>query len=569
MTERLAWSVCLCAAVLLAPAAQAQTAGARERVAPEGPYRSQVRILDDPGAVAAPTDLDAADDYGKALILRQLAFASIARGDRAAAIADLERALALETLAPLATAQMRANLGQLYLAANEPARAAELLAAARAAGIGDATLAIAHASAELDNGRYAEAAAAAREALAARDDAPDSWLQLLVHALARAGRPGAAVGWQRQLLARAPGEAQRWLTLAGLYARDGNPAHAAATLSAAAASGVALDSEQRRQLVALLAEAGLPDLAAEELEALISDRTEQPLLAWLAQLRLEAHDEPGALAALERLATLSGSATDWVRAGEYALATGLAERAIASLRRAQSAGDDGAASARALLLLGQTHLARGEIREARRALEQASAYGGSAYRTAARWLEELPRENGAETPPATPAATPTATVVARSEGASATVSLKSVPSLRVYAASRFSTAAELTEDAAALVSELLRATRRDRIEWTGPLQIVVEGDIGTPEAQLELSVAAPIRRVTPSRGQFGARELDAFRCAWVRYEGPWSGLAQAWRELYADVVAAGHAPSAEARQVVLHRARAGGTSIVELQIGIL
>lgn len=557
---------------LLPVALQAQTPGARERVSPEGPYRSQVRIIDETRASGGATGdaLAGADDYGKALLLRQLALEQIANGDDVAAIAALEDALALESLAPLATAQMQANLGQLYLARKQPARAAPLLSAARQAGIDDARLAIAHASAEADIGNFATAAAAAMDALAGEADAPDQWLQLAVYALAHDARPGEAIVWQRRLLARDDTVRQRWVTLAGLYQRAGQEPHAVATLSAAAAGGIALTDQQQQRLVVLLANNGLPDLAADQLETLIAQREEQSLLGWLAQLRLEAHNESLALAALERLATLSGRAADWLRAAEYALRIDAAGRAIDLLRHAAAGHDDGPSRARALLLLGQTYLETGDTRRARTALEQASAYGGSVYRIASQWLEELPAQRTAEASSAASTTVHTAAVATAPPAAALNVGVdvKTVPALRVFGATQVSTPDALSKDAAALVRELLRASRRDRIEWTGPLQIVVAGDLAVADRPIELSVIAPIRRVTPTRGKFSARELDAMRCAWTRYEGPWSGLEQAWRDLYTAVVSAGYSPSAEARQVVLHRARGDGQSIVELQVGI-
>ena len=160
------------------------------------------------------------------------------------------------------------------------------------------------------------------------------------------------------------------------------------------------------------------------------------------------------------------------------------------------------------------------------------------------------------------------------ESASATapatpVATKMIPAMRVYAVSQPSSGAQLADHAGQLARDLVRVSRRERVEWTGPLQIVVEGDVTDPAQTVSLSVAAPIRRVTPARGRFRSGKLDAMRCAFVRYEGPWDGLAAAWRTLYDNAVAAGHTPSGEARQLILHRGNRGKGSIVELQIGIL
>ena len=77
------------------------------------------------------------------------------------------------------------------------------------------------------------------------------------------------------------------------------------------------------------------------------------------------------------------------------------------------------------------------------------------------------------------------------------------------------------------------------------------------------------RRTAPPRGDFSSATLKVFRCTWQRYEGPWDGLEAAWQDLVRRTLAAGLEPTGEARQIVLHRGRAGSGAIVELQVGIL
>ena len=112
----------------------AQTRDTSDRVSPEGPYKSQVRLLED-RPTGQPTDAEllqstAQDAYGRALILRQLAQRGISTGDTAGAISHFEQALALGSLSPLATAQMQVNLGQLYTLAGRHNEAVRLLEAA-------------------------------------------------------------------------------------------------------------------------------------------------------------------------------------------------------------------------------------------------------------------------------------------------------------------------------------------------------------------------------------------------------------------------------------------------------
>lgn len=553
MIRRYAWrryASCL-ALLCIAPLLYAQTA-TRERVTPDGPYRSQVRILDERPDAAKEHAATPPDDYAAALALRQRAFAHLSAGELQRAAAALEQALALDALAPLARAQMQANLGQLYLAQGRAGAAARLLSAARAAQIDGANLALAHARAALGSGDAATAATAVLAALAYEREPPDEWLQFAAVTLSEAGHHDEAIAQQRRLLARAASDAQRWTTLATLYARAGREKLAAATLASASAGGIALDVALREQLAGLYAATGLPDLAARQIEA-ITDHPGRRELEWLARLRHDAHDERGALQALEELAQHSGEATDWLVAGEYALATGAAPRAVEALGRAARAN---ATRQRALGLLEAAQATRQQAPRPGSS-DTGVVVAGDIQTEAVASRAALQELSDAVSVEALPAATEP-------------LDTKTVPSLRVYGTEDMTAAGTLVKRAGTLVRELVRTSRRDRIEWTGPLQIVVSGrlDAAGPDTPVALAVAAPVRRVAPARGRFRTSELEAFRCAWRRYEGPWDGIEEAWRSLHADVVSAGLTPAGEARQVVFHRARGGGDSVVELQVGL-
>ncbi len=559
---------------LTAAGAAGQTPAARERVAPEGPYRSQVRLLDEkpPAEPSAGELLRSADGYARALILRQLALQGIASGDTNAAIDNLEQALALGSLAPLATAQMQANLGQLYAAAGRHDEAVAVLQQAMAAGVDTPALQMTLASAALATSRYDIALDAARLGLRDAAEPADDWLRVAVYAAWQAGQSATAVPWQRRLLDRAPDNPDNWLQLVALYRASGQPELAAATLTAAAAAGIVAGTDDLLRLVSLHYETGTPDIAAQWLQRLLARDPQPRYWQWLAQLHLRARDDVAALAALERWAQLEDSPDAWLQTGELALALDDTQRALPALRKASASGAPGPVRARALLLLGQALVNTGQFAAARRVFRQATEYGGNAYRVAQQWLETLPRERATDAAAVAAAADQPGAGEAQpapTGAPAAAVETKTVPAMRVYGISQQSSGAQLAADASALARDLVRTTRRERLEWTGPLQIVVEGDVSDPAQPVSLSVAAPIRRVAPARGRFRSGELDTMRCSFVRYEGPWEGLPAAWRALYDTTVAAGHQPSGEARQLVLHRGNKSNDSIVELQIGIL
>ncbi|MBT8131613.1 MAG: tetratricopeptide repeat protein [Gammaproteobacteria bacterium] len=552
------------------------------RVSPEGPYKSKVRLLEDDNDT---TETDAATllqdttqtAYGRALVLRQLAQRGIATGDRDSAIRNFEQALALDSLSDLARYQMQVNLGQLYALSDRHAEAVRILDAAILSVTDvDPAVRMSLANSFLQVDQPDKAARQAARAIGESEVAtPAEWIEFAVYAFWQAGMPGEAAKWQLQRLNANPDDVVEWTKLAALYQTGGRPAEALATLQSAALSGLLVTDQDWLRLIQMHVEAGTPDIAAQWLRTRIEQRPDAQQWRWLGQVLLQAGDDVAALDAYGQWARLDGSAAAWLETGQLAVSLAQRETAVRALRKASQSNAPGDIRGRALLLLGQTEMERGQIKAARRAFTAAAEYGG-VYRAASDWLDYIAQT---DLPVASDQASNQSIDsnesvdeidnVPAEQTKSVTVATKTVPSLRVYAGDISVAATDLTDEAITLVGQLLRTTRRERIEWTGPLHIVVKGNFTDPSGQLELSVAAPIRRVTPSKGQFSSAKLDAFRCAWQRYEGPRDGLQAAWQALYIQTLAAGLQPSQEARQIMLHRGIDGSDSLVELQIGIL
>ncbi|MDH3589316.1 MAG: tetratricopeptide repeat protein, partial [Gammaproteobacteria bacterium] len=544
--------------VLLVSAATAQTARTSSgRVDQDGPYQSKVRLLEEsqPPEVSAEELLQSSQQnaYGRALIMRQLAQRGIATGDTGSAIDYYEQALALDSLSPLAASQMQVNLGQLYALANRHAEAVRLLEAALTtagdeSSAPDPNLLMSLATSYLQLNRPGDAARHAAAAIGrAGATVATEWLRFVVAAYWKAGEPGAATMWQLRLLDETPDETASWTQLAALYRESGDDARALATLETAALSGLLVDESDWLRLIQMHLDYGTPAIAAQLLKPLVGQRPDAQHWQWLAQILLRSGDEVAALGAMQHWAQADTNPAAWLEVGELAAMLGDRDDAIDALQRAATNRADGSVRGRALLLLGQLEVERGNTRAAQRALTEASEYGG-VYRSASEWLEFLQtmrsttEKTESGTGPDT-ALTSAATAVPTPQ---TPLAIKTVPRQRVYTANRATSAAALTDTALDLVQRLTRATRRERLEWMGPLHIVVNGDISDPSRAVDVSVAAPIRRVAPPRGEFSSGSLDVFRCAWQRYEGPWEGLEQAWRSLYQQAVAAGLQPTREA-----------------------
>lgn len=579
---------------VLCVTATAQTArDSSGRVSDEGPYRSQVRLLQDrPTQPLSDDELlqaTAHDAYGRALVLRQLAQRGISSGDTAAAISHFEQALQLDSLSDLAVSQMQINLGQLYTLANRHGDAIRLLKAATASpDFSDPSVMMSLANAYLQNNQAGDAARQAVKAITAADavvdnvaDKQEQWIEFVVYAFWKSGEPARAAPWQLRLLETKPDDTGLWLQLAALYQAGGQPERALATLQAAALSGLIAGNDDRLTLIQMHLEYGTPDIAAQWLKPLVDARPDAQHWQWLGQVLHSSGDEDEALAALTRWAELESTPAAWLEVGELAVSLLRRDIAVSALRSASKPNADGAIRGRALLLLGQVEMELGNYRAAKQAFKKASEYGG-VYRTATDWLDFLNRSStDTSTDEAAIVAGPLNDYESQTDVAAAistsppadidisTVNIKNVPALRVYAGNEAAPPDRLAETATNLAKELIRASRRERLMWTGPLHIVVNGDISNSTEPIDIRVAAPIRRSNPPRGQFRSGTLEAFHCVWRRFEGPASGLEQAWRELYQQAVAAGLEPTMQARQIVLHQGNHNSNSIVELQIGIL
>lgn len=597
MTDRRpAWIFLLLGLAGALPAAEAPPLerGDDERISPSGPYRSRVRVLE-PGATEAPADPatmleQTDDDYARALLLRQLAHRGLAGGDDTAAIRRFEEALALEALAPHAAAQMQLNLGQLYARAGRFAEAAAALEAGLAATPApEPVLLLTLAAAYAQTGRFDEAAASAARAVAAEPTPPPDWFHLLLYAHYRLGDLDSCIVVLRDMLGRWPEDTELWLQLASLQHASGDTAGALAALELAALRGLLTEPDQWLRLAHLRLAGGVPDRAAQLVAELLEQGRLEPVADnWrlLASAWLQARELHRALPALERAAELDGDAATWLRAGE--LATELEDWAGAArlLDRALAARPADGSYGRTLLLLGQARYRLGQRGAAERAFREAAELGG-VYLAAQQWLDflavaaEAPPAGAAESVAPQSVAPQSVALVGQTQAVAPTqaepdaapaapLEVKQVPAMRLYAAGEQTRGAELVAVTRELARELGRVSRRERLEWMGPMHIIFHGPGLDADDPVRVEAGAPLRRVAPNRGRFSSRALAPFECVYRRYEGSWEGLAGAWRELWRDAEAAGYRASGEARQVMVHvTPDADAGIVVELQIGIM
>lgn len=570
------------AACILAAWPAAGQGGDDARVDGEGPYRSRMRIV--PESAAAPASLDpqraleaAGDDpYARALVQRALGYDAAAGGDRATAIRRLRDALAAGALAPLAQAQMRADLIRLWAADDADADLADAYTAWRAEGHefgATGHLSAARALARLE--RYAAAHEALRAALALTDDPPPGWREFEVFVLSRLARYAEAARVQAARLDLAAATREDWTNLVGLLMAAEDERGAAAAMELAVARGALDRPSDTETLARLYLQTGLPDHAAVLLQRQLDAGVLTGTAAhWrlLATAWLRAGDDVAAVAPLRELAARSDHARDDYRLGQVLARLQRHDEAAEALERAVR-GDLGAELGRALLLLGEAHLLAGRERAARRAWTRAADLGGS-YRQAQALLERLELSAAARAPEAAPADDAYAEVVpdAPQPGVVAAeaepLERKTVPRQRFYYIADMVTFEGLPARAPDLTRQLRNAVRRERLSIAGPLQIITEGAGAAPDVPFELQIGVPVRSRVPPRGQFRTRDTEPFECVVRRFRGPAEALGEQWAAFAAAATAAGLTPSGETRTVVLDYSPGDGRHLFELQVGI-
>jgi tetratricopeptide (TPR) repeat protein len=124
-------------------------------------------------------------------------------------------------------------------------------------------LAVAHY--RLEN--YAEARLPAERAAMLAQDAPASWLELLVDVLKRNDAHRTAIPWLQKLIEMSPANKTYWLELSLAYARSGDLDAALATRRLAHSTDLVTEDSEFRRLSDLLSNRGLPVQSAQLLEA--------------------------------------------------------------------------------------------------------------------------------------------------------------------------------------------------------------------------------------------------------------------------------------------------------------
>jgi len=327
--------------------------------------------------------------YELALMHRTWAQLHIEKEDMKAAAASLEAALVGETLPEGDLIDTMYNLGSLQLATEQFDKAAGTferwlaLAGDKATPTARFTIGIAFAQAK----RFDKALEQANLAVAAEDDPPEQWLQLLmsVHFELNDGR--AVEGVLKRLVVRYPKKVY-WQQLAGVYAERKEDAKALAVYEIMNTQGFLETAEEVQRLAQMLMFHGVPTKAIDVLRAGLEKSVlprEAKVLELLASSYLYARQTDEAKGILAEAARKSDDGKLYVQLGRQQLRDAEFDAAATSVRRGINRGGIDKVG-NAWLLLGSIYYNGERWSDAMDAFRRAAGSEES-QPTARRWID--------------------------------------------------------------------------------------------------------------------------------------------------------------------------------------
>ena len=109
--------------------------------------------------------------------------------------------------------------------------------------------------------------------------------------------------------------------------------------------------------------------------------------------------------------------------------------------------------------------------------------------------------------------------------------IRTHPSMTVLYSTRQATLKDLPAFSGTVVRELYRYVADLDLLVCGPQYWFYHGVDGRPETRFTLEIALPVQGRIPTALLPYFKQIPAFRCLTYRYEGPWEGLAGAYREM--------------------------------------
>lgn len=102
-----------------------------------------------------------------------------------------------------------------------------------------------------------------------------------------------------------------------------------------------------------------------------------------------------------------------------------------------------------------------------------------------------------------------------------------------------------------------------------PAIFIYQGASAEPDAKFKLSTGYPVKPGAKAIGEFKVKKVEGFRCASFYFTGSLTHFGDAYAELFAQVIKAGHKPTGQTRELYLFwDGEDSVNTVVEIQVGI-
>lgn len=332
------------------------------------------------------------NDYGKALLLRQLAAVALKKNQHDKATEYLRRAMRLNALSEYAQEDMQRALVHLYASTGQHQK---LIDALGSTWKSDNTLkpeflvALGNAYAQLK--RYSKALGPVTKGILDSDSPDETWLRLKLQIELELQRYRNASKTIEALIRQIPTDRELWLQLANLQLRLKNDRKAVATLALAHQQNMLLSAEERLFYIRMLYKTGAPYQAATLLQRWLKNgelSDSHATQALLANAWVDAKERKRAASAMRTVAKRENNADTWLRLAKLEVDLGRWAAAAAALRKALGIGGLGNNQGAALMTLGIAEFQQGNAIAATEVFNQALDISNTAA-LAEQWLDYL------------------------------------------------------------------------------------------------------------------------------------------------------------------------------------
>jgi hypothetical protein len=152
---------------------------------------------------------------------------------------------------------------------------------------------------------------------------------------------------------------------------------------------------------------------------------------------------------------------------------------------------------------------------------------------------------------------------------SAVLDIKTTPSQKLFLGDYSLTPQEMSSDITALATRLGITVVKNGGKIDGPMHIIFPEPLTANASKIKVRFGFPVTGNPRPDGRYQLIRDNGFKCAARKYNGAPEGVAMAFAQLYADVVARGLKLSGESRQLASTDNVVGGKTVsLEMQVGV-